>query len=335
MAVTIHDVAHLAGVSASTVSKYINGGSLREKNCIKIQKAIEQLGFKPNNIARGLKSNHTYTVGVIMPSLSNTFCATIISSMEKDLQKNGYGVLICDCANDPKAEPSCARFLLEKNVDGIVTMPLSDAPQFLNIFQENDVPIILIDQKPSNVECDSILVDNLNASYHAVEHLINHGHRKIAIICGDHDRFTTQERLTGYLRVLTDYSMPICDEYIQYCNYTTTGGYNAVKSLMVSKEPPTAIFATSYDLTIGAVKALNDLELSIGKDISFIGFDGMVLSELIRPPLTLITQPMEEIGQHAAQLLLRRMQKDFNDYPRSERLKTTFITTNSVCFLTP
>ena len=127
---TIHDVARLAGVSPSTVSKYINGGSLRPKYRQKVQQAIEQLDFKPNSVARSLKSNRTYSVGVILPSLSNTFCATIISAFEKELQKMGYGVLICDCDENPEAELPCAQFLIDKKVDGIVSMPLSDSPEF-------------------------------------------------------------------------------------------------------------------------------------------------------------------------------------------------------------
>lgn len=333
MASTIHDVARLAGVSSSTVSKYINGGSLRKKNRIKVQQAIEQLDFKPNSIARSLKNNHTHTVGVILPSLSNVFCATIISAFEKELQKNGYGVLICDCAEDPNAELSCAQFLLDKMVDGIVNMPLSDSPAFVSLFQERNIPVILVDQKPANATCDTVLVDNLDASYTAVEHLIKHNHRKIAIICGDHERFTANERLTGYLSVMQDYNIPIREEYVQHCNYRSGSSYHIVKNLMALPDPPTAIFATSYDLTLGSVSALNELGLSIRDDISLVGFDGMALSEIIRPPLAMITQPMEEIGQRVAALLLQRIQGNYDDFPCVDRLKTTFLPGNSVCTL--
>lgn len=332
---TIHDVARLAGVSSSTVSKYINGGSLRPKNRLKVQQAIEQLDFKPNTVARSLKSNRTYSVGVILPSLSNTFCATVISAFEKELQKNGYGVLLCDCAEDPKAELTCAQFLLDKKVDGIVNMPLSESPEFLPLFQESNIPVVLIDQKPSDCVCDTVLVDNFDASYKAVEHLIKLHHEKIAIICGDQERFTANERLTGYLHALQDYNIPICEEYIHHCNYRAESGYHIVKSLMRLPMPPTAIFATSYDLTLGTVTALNELGLSIGKDISLIGFDGLALSNIIRPHLSMVTQPMEEIGQRAATLLLQRIQGDYSDFPCVERLKTTFITAASVQNMRP
>lgn len=206
-----------------------------------------------------------------MPSLSNTFCAIIISSIEKELQKHGYGVLLCDCANDLNAEPSCARFLLDKKVDGLISMPLSDTPQFLKTVEESKVPVVLIDQKPMNIECDTVLVDNLNASYHAVEYLINSGHRKIAIICGSQNRFTSRERLTGYLRVVGDYGLPVREDYIYCCDYTVNCGSLAVKKLLDLQDPPTAIFATNYDLTIGAIATFNDLNMTYIKSRRIFG----------------------------------------------------------------
>ena len=327
---TIHDVARLAGVSPSTVSKYINGGSLRPKYRQLVQQAIEQLDFKPNSVARSLKSNRTYSVGVILPSLSNTFCATIISAFEKELQKMGYGVLICDCDENPEAEITCAQFLIDKKVDGIVSMPLSDSPEFFTLAQDNNIPVVIIDQNPTDRECDIVLVDNTDASYTAVRHLIEYGHEKIAIICGDPERFTANERLNGYLNALKDYNIPICKDYIRHCNYRKASSYSEVKKLMQLSDPPTAIFASSYDLTIGSITALNELGLSLGETISLIGFDSLMLSEIVSPSLSMVTQPMEEIGQRAASLLLQRILGDYSNFPATEQLKTTFISANSV-----
>ena len=330
MSSTIHDVARLAGVSSSTVSKYINGGSLRPKNCKKVQQAIEQLDFKPNTVARSLKSNRTYSVGVILPSLSNTFCATIISAFEKELQKKGYGVLICDCDANFKAELDCAQFLIDKRVDGIVSMPLSDSPEFLSLAQDNNIPVVIIDQKPTDSICDIVLVDNADASYSSVRHLIKHGHEKIAIICGNPERFTANERLNGYIEALQDHNIPIREKYICHCDYRKESSYSVVKELMKLPDPPTAIFASSYDLTIGSIMALNELNLSLGETISLIGFDSLNLSGIIQPPLSMVTQPMEEIGQRAATLLLRRILGDYSDFPSTEQLKTSFISAKSV-----
>jgi len=327
---TIHDVARLAGVSSSTVSKYINGGSLRPKNRQKVQQAIEQLEFKPNTVARSLKSNRTYSVGVILPSLSNTFCATIISALEKELQKMDYGVLICDCDENPKAELTCAQFLVDKKVDGIVSMPLSDSPEFFTLAQDNNIPIVIIDQKPADKTCDAVLIDNLDASYSAIQHLIEYGHEKIAIVCGNPERFTANERLNGYLKALQSHNIAIREEYILHCDYRKESSCSAVKELMKLSDPPTAIFATSYDLTIGSIMALNELSLSLGETISLIGFDSLILSGIIRPSLSMVTQPMEEIGRCAAALLLRRILGDRSDFPSTEQLKTTFISANSV-----
>jgi Transcriptional regulators len=250
MAATIKDVAKYAGVSISTVSKYINGGRVREKNRQRIEEAIKALDFKVNELARGLKTNRTMTVGVLIPSLENIFFTSIISYMENILLKNRYSTIVCDYRNDVKLEKIKFEFLMDKMVDGIIMVPHEEDIQYINKAFEKNIPVVLIDRMIKGIECDVVLTDNLNASYNAVEQLIMRGHRRIGIICGPKDVYTTQERLKGYIRVHEDYSLQIDDRLIKFGNYDVESGYNLLLRLLEEVPPPSAVFVTNYEMTV-------------------------------------------------------------------------------------
>ena len=322
MAVTIWDVANYTHLSISTISKYLNGGNARVKNKILIDEAVKVLGFKPNEIARGLRNSKTRTVGVLIPALSNLFSTTIITAMEKVLQKNGYGVIICDCGEDTEIEAQKTQFLIDKMVDGIITMPFATNGAHLKSAQENNVPVVIIDRMLGDIICDVVLVDNLNASYDAVEQLIAAGHKRIGIICGPENVFTTEERLKGYVRVHEDYYIPIDKSLIKFGDYKIESGYELLTELMSMENHPTAIFVTNYEMTIGSVMAINNLGIDVPNDLSIIGFDNIQLSAVVKPPLSVVSQPMEKIGEMAAQIILRRMNNDYSGFPHIQRLKT-------------
>ncbi len=322
LAITILDVQKKTGYSLSTISKYLNGGNLREKNRIAIEKAISELGFKPNQIARGLRNSKTRTVGVLIPSLSNLFSTTIITAMEKVLQKNEYGVIICDCGENAEIEAQKTQFLIDKKVDGIITMPFSLDSTHLALAQKSGVPVVIIDRMLSPFECDVVLVDNLNASYCAVEQLIIGGHKRIGIICGPQNIFTTEERLKGYLRALDDYYISLDNTLIKFGDYNIESGYEKLTELWSLENKPTAIFVTNYEMTIGAIMAINSLSIDVPNELSIIGFDNIQLSAVVKPPLSVVSQPMEKIGEVVAKLILKRMNGDNSDFPQILRLKT-------------
>ena len=330
MAATIKDIAKKTGLSIATVSKHINGIRIRADNGIRIQGAIDELGYKVNEIARGLKTSRTMTIGVLIPSLVNIFSTSIVSAVERIFQQNGYSTFICDYSSDPALEESRFHFLLDKSVDGIIITPTAISSQSIAEAMRLEVPVVAIDQPLSGMDADTVLVDNMNASYQAVEHLIQARHRKIGIIHGPLSTHTAYERLKGYLRVHVDYRIPALPVYRKCGDYEMAGGYAQTKILMSESEPPTALFVTNYEMTLGAVIALNEMNVRIPDDLSFIGFDNLQMAMLVKPRLTIVVQPMAKIGEQAAALLLKRLKGDREDHPYIARLKTELIPGDSV-----
>lgn len=305
---TIKDIARETGLGLATISKYINGGNVLEKNKIAIDAAIGKYGFTINEFARGLKTSKSHTVGVIIPELSNVFITTIITVIEDILRKNGYGVLICDCRTDEAQEREAVRFLMGKMVDGIINMPVSKSGNHLLPLTENGVPVVLLDRMIPDFKdnVNAVLVDNVNASASAVKVLCDAGHENIGIILGPQDVFTSQQRLLGYNQILIQNSFQPDSSGIVFSDYTVQGGYESMKRLLADKSI-TAVFATNYEMTLGAIIAINELGMSIPEQISFIGFDNMQLSRVIKPKLTIVTQPLEEIGKNAADIMLSKL----------------------------
>ncbi|HEX3045770.1 MAG TPA: LacI family DNA-binding transcriptional regulator [Bacillota bacterium] len=327
---TIKDIAKETNLSLGTISKFINGGNVLEENRVLIETAIKKFDFKVNELARGLKTNRTMVIGVLIPSLGNIFCTSIISNIENILLQNGYGAIICDYKEDPVLEYDKLTFLLNKMVDGIVMMPLKcDERQVTDIIAKG-TPVVLIDRMIQGVNCDVVLVDNLNASYNAVEHLITNGHKRIGIITGPENIYTAQERLKGYIRVHEDYAMGIDHNLVKYGDYHLQSGYDSLLQLLNLSNPPTAVYVTNYEMTLGAIIAINERNLKIPDDLSFIGFDNLELARIVKPSLSIVVQPVEQIGETAAQILLRRLKGDQIDFPVVERLKTSLLIKESV-----
>lgn len=330
IAATIKDVAKQSGLSIATISKYINGGNVLENNKILIDNAIKGLDYRVNEIARGLKTNKTMTIGVLIPDLKNIFCTTIVSNIENILIKNGYSTIICDYMQDPEMEKEKFNFLVNKMVDGIITMPLGSYAEGIRNLQGQNIPVVLIDRSIKEISCDTVLVDNLNASYDAVEHLITKGHKRIGIIVGPEDIFTAQERLKGYFRVFEDYVMEIDHSMIKTGDYQIESGYMLLNELLDTEEPPTAVFVTNYEMTLGAIMAINERNVKIPDELSIIGFDNLQMARIVKPPLTIVVQPMQQIGEIAAGILLKRLKGDMTNFPAMFRLKTKVLLKESV-----
>lgn len=316
MASTIRDVANLAGLSLGTVSKYINGTPVKEANRIRIENAIRELDFRPNNIAKGLRNAQTFSVAVLIPMLTSNFCTSMISSIEAYLLPKGYSVIVCECHNNEKMELQKARFLLDRMVDGIILIPFSSSGKQIELIQENNTPLIVVDQIIKDHPADSIILDNFRSAYEPVKKLIQLHHNKIAIIIGESDHYTSAERLNGYITAMNEHQIPVIDDYIQCGNYTMDGGYDAMLRLAGLPDPPTAVFISNYDMEIGAYLAINYLRLQIPDDISIIGFDNFPLANIVNPPLSFAAQPLDAMGLAAAKLLFKRMRGDKSDYPK-------------------
>ena len=301
-----------------------------ERNRESIAQAISDLGFHVNEIARGLKTSRTMTVGVLIPDLENVFCTSIVAHIENMLQRAGYSSLICDYREDVALEREKLEFLAKKSVDGFIYMPLGNQEDIVARLLARSLPVILIDRPLPGLACDTVLVDNLNAAYGAIEHLINHGHRRIGIIAGPPGIYTAQERLKGYRRVHEDFDLPIADDLILEGDYSLESGYRLMGQLLQRADPPTAVFVTNYEMTLGAIMALNESPIRVPDELSIIGFDNQQLARIVKPALTIVVQPIQAIGETAATLLMKRLRDDRTGFPVIQRLKTSLVLGDSV-----
>lgn len=309
MAATIKDIAKKTGLGLATISSYLNGGNVREKNRLLIEAAIEELHFEVNEVARGLKTNQTKTIGVVIPELNNVFCAEIITGIEDILRNHGYALIICDCRTDKVRECDAVDFLYRKRVDGLINMPVNNDGSHLKSFMAADKPIVLIDRKLNGVDCDCVLVDNLEAAKHAVNIFLQNGHTKIGMIGGPADVFTGQERMMGYRMGLLEAGIMPEERFIALGDYTIRGGVRCMKDLITRNPDMTAVFVSNYEMTMGAVIGMNEMGIHMADEISVIGFDNGEFARACKPKLMIVSQPTKEIAQHVANLMLERLKE--------------------------
>ncbi|MFI3324723.1 MAG: LacI family DNA-binding transcriptional regulator [Clostridia bacterium] len=335
MATTIKDIAKQTGLGLATISKYLNGGNVREENKILIEQAIKDLDYTVNHFARSLKSKKSMTIGVVIPELSNTFITTIIVTIEDILRKKGYSVIICDCHSNSELEKEAIDFLLSKNVDGIINMPYTSSGTHLTHAIVKSVPVIIIDRYIESLgdKLDFVLIDNQKASYMATKYLLEKGHKNIGILLGSKNIYTTGERLAGYNQAMSEYQISPLQSNICHSDYTVQGGYENMRKILKDKTA-TSVFVTNYEMTLGAIIAINEMDVKIPKDISIIGFDNLQLSQVVHPKLTIVSQPLEEIGTKVSELLLKRL-TDGNELPPvTIKLSTDLQIGGSACQLT-
>ena len=318
---TIKDVAKMAGVSPSTISKYMNGGNVREENVEAIRNAIAALDYRVNPFARNLKTQRSRSIGVLLPDITAPFFGNVMTALDKVLRENGYHSLISCYSANHGLERDNLRFLISTGVDGLIYMPENlSAEEFYELTANCGVPTVLIDRSLEGLPGDTVLVDNADAVYTAILRLANQGHRRIAIITGPKAVFSAKERLVGYLRALSDLSILYDDQLVISGQNEFATGYYGLEALMNLPDPPTAVFTTNYDITMGVITAAREQGMRIPEDIAVFGFDCVDICTMLKPPLPVVHQPEQEIGQLAARYLIERL-GGFEGPPRVTQLK--------------
>ena len=332
MAATLKDLARETGLGLATLSKYFNGGTVREKNRLLIEAAVKKLRYVPNEVARSLKTQQTRVIGVIIPELSNAFITSIISSMEDILRKHDYAVIVCDCRSNAKREKEAVEFLMHRRVDGLINMATDATGAHLKMPLAAGIPVLLIDRLIESLrgKASAVIIDNVHAAGQAVRKLTDFGHRRIGLVLGSPELYTTNQRLTGYLNALEEAGITPSEEYIRYGDYTMDGGYQAAQELIRLDNRPTALFVTNFEMTLGAMLALQHNNIRVPEDLSVIGFDKLELFGEIFPNLTLIRQPQMSIGREAAGLLLDMLSEKDSFAPRIVTLTTELTEGSSV-----
>ena len=306
---TIKDVARMAGVSIATVSKYINGGNVREENLEAISKAIEELDYRVNPFARSLKTQRSRSIGILIPDVATPFFGTVLTSLDKVLREHGYHSLISCYSANHGLERDNLRFLISNGIDGLVYIPEDlMVDEFYELTANCNIPVVQIDRIIQGVASDAVLVNNTDAAYQAVSHLISKGHSRVAMITGPKSVLTAKERQIGYLKAISDHGMIYDDTlFISDQNEFATG-YRGCEKLMEQENRPTAIFATNYNITMGCITAARERGLRIPEDVDVFGYDCVDICTMLKPPLPVIQQPEEEIGRTAAMFLIERLE---------------------------
>ncbi|RAP74568.1 LacI family DNA-binding transcriptional regulator [Paenibacillus montanisoli] len=305
----IKDVARHAGVSVTTVSRVLNGEKyVKDDLKLKVNRAIQELGYAPSHIARSLVRNKTNLIGVIVPDITSFFYATILSSIEEAASENDYSLLVCNISEDIDKEYKYLNVFQEMRVEGIIIMHEKINEEIRNLIHKMNVPVIFSSVKPIDQQFASVIVDDYKAAYDATKYLIELGHRDIAFIGGDMRDITSgQNRYSGYRNALTDYGVKIIYEHIRFGDYKVRSGYEQMQELLRAKRRPTAVFAVSDDMALGAMNCIHDQGLQVPADISVMGFDGSQLTELVRPTLTSMEQPIHEMGRVTMKALLQHI----------------------------
>ena len=304
----IRQVAEKAGVSVATVSRVLNKiPSVSAKTRLKVEKAIQELNYEPSMLGRNLRNSESRLLLVLIPSISNPFYTEIIKGIENIAINNNYNILLCETDSDPKRENIYFNMVKNKLADGIISMDPTVNRQKLNELAENHA-IILCSEYEEGTQIPYVTINNELAAYQAVKHLIKIGNKKIALINSDEKFLYARQRRSGYERALKEFGIPIRNEWI----YNTQSldfemGVHAMRSLLQLEVKPSAVFAVSDTLAIGALKEINVCGLNVPEDIAIIGFDKISFSNMTNPTLTTIAQPMYKMGCTAANMLIHRI----------------------------
>jgi LacI family transcriptional regulator len=300
MAVTIRDVARYAGVSPMTVSRVVNGGHLVSAKTRRIvEAAIRELGYMPNILARGLSVQRTRILALIVPDFANPFFTKVVRGAETIARQAGYRVILCNTENDLEQERSYVEAMIAHRVEGILIAAASDqSHDTMRLIAQYQLPVVLVDRSIGALERDLVQGDAVGDARRLIEHLIQSGRRRIAMIAGVADVSTTRDRQRGYQQALEAAGLRLDPALVLASNFSPDGGYQAAQRLLWMPERPDAIFAINNLVAVG---------VEIPRDIALVCFDDVDHAALISPFLTIMQQPAESYGRIAMDLLLARI----------------------------
>ncbi|OWA34265.1 LacI family transcriptional regulator [Saccharibacillus sp. O16] len=304
---TIDDVARKAGVSKSTVSQYLNQRYqyMSEATRQRIAQVIEELEYRPNGLARSLKQNRTYLVGVIVANIDYNLSIRCVKAIESELQSRGIQTLICNADEDPDKERSHIETLLARQVDGLIVFPTAHQAAIYEKLNEQHTPYVFIDRLVEGVRTQSLLLDNEAAVKMGVSELIASGHSRIGIMTlplGVQPITPRKERLAGFRKVMEEAGLPLCEDYV--CSAAAADLADELAKLMALPEPPTAIIAANDIVLAELLKASNRQGIQIPQQLSVIGIDDAEFAQIYNPAVTTLSQPAREMGTQAAKIIM-------------------------------
>ncbi|SFA79164.1 MULTISPECIES: LacI family DNA-binding transcriptional regulator [unclassified Bacillus (in: firmicutes)] len=315
MTVTIKDVAKLANVAPSTVSRVIaNSPRISGKTKERVKEAMEELGYHPNFIARSLASQSTQAIGLVMPSSSdlvfqNPFFPTALSGLSQAAHEKNYALHMTTGKTEDEIFDGVVHMVQGKRVDGVILLYSKVEDKVISYLQKRDFPFVVIGKPYKHAEqITHVDNDNFRATKEVTEYLIQMGHEHIAFVGGNLDFVVTVERLLGYERALRDSYLPLENDYIVHEEFLREGGQEAVRGLMSLEKPPTALVVADDLMALGVLNMLDEMGISVPEDISIVSFNNVLLAEMSRPPLTSVDINIYDLGYEAAKNLIQKIE---------------------------
>lgn len=307
---TLIDVAKAAKVSVATVSRHINQkGYVSPQVQKRVHKAIRELNYKPNLVARSLKLKSSKTIGLVFPSIEDHFFSLLVSKAEQVANDHGYSVILCVSEYDLEEEKMYLSVLKDRLVDGFLVLPANttDPDQYKILEGEK---VVFVDQSPGVAQEICLKTDNIEGARKGMEYLFECGHTRIGFVNLPLDMTTGFERFEGVKNAYTDHNLPLNSNYVTFSDsqLRVEDGYKRTMELLHAPDRPTALFPMNGPLTIGALKAIREMQLRIPEEISIVGFDDHVFSELLDPPLTVVAQPVCDLGIIGMETLIENIQ---------------------------
>lgn len=321
---TIRDVATRAGVSTATVSHVLGktrgvSSALREK----VTRAVRELNYRPNEIARSLRTRSTRTIGMIIPSISDPFFPAVVRGAEDVLQEEGFTLLVGNSDDDPKKEEAYYRAFSAKRADGLLMIisPTKRAPSYLSHHRPAKTPIVYIGRFHPDLHGDYVMLDDIESSREVVTHLLSTRRHRIGIVTGPLELLDARMRLEGYKLAHEDHHVAIDRTLIREGRYTVESGYEQAKALLHLTNVPGALFSCNHLMTIGCLRAIFEAGINCPQQISLASFDDLEWFDLLRPSITAIKQPAYDLGTTGAEFLLRRVRGKMGGPPRHALLR--------------
>lgn len=312
MSVTIKDIAKLADVSITTVSRVVNNKSngVGEETRQRIQKIMSDLNYHPNRVAIGLVTKKTNILGLVLPDITNPFFPEIVRGVEDTAALYGYNIILCNSDDNEKKERTYIQILKEKCVDGIIyTGVLSNSDKNLNVLYDYNIPFVMMDRSIDNTGVPVVYTDGETGMYNMIKYIISLGHKRIAYISGSRGSSPGDMRFKGYKKALNEENIDIDYSIIKEGNYKIKSGIECMTSLLNSGREFTAVACANDLMAVGALDALNSRKIRVPEEISISGYDNIYLSNVTCPKLTTVAQPTYEMGCESTKMLINLIEK--------------------------
>ncbi|NLF50386.1 MAG: LacI family transcriptional regulator [Leptolinea sp.] len=326
---TVLDVAKVAGVAPITVSRVINNsGYISQETKEKVEAAIIELGYVPNTLARGLRSKRTNSLALVVADITNPYFTSMARGVEDVAGSSGYSVIYCNTDESETKEDKYANILVQRQVDGVLLVPAGGNARTVKYLENNKIDVVVLDRRVPEKNTNLVCSDSVNGAKELTDLLIKLGHQQIAIITGPDNVSTSTDRVVGYRNSLEEAGLS-ANEQVYFGGFNQQTGYESTRIAMRSSQKPTAFFAANNFILIGVVKALRELNLKVPEDVSVVGFDDFPESMLIEPFFTVAIQPAYEMGQKAAELLIKQINGEIVDNSQTIILPTDIIVRRS------